>query len=82
MVRRAYKNLIKRFLEAYVVANADTIGDAIGAYMALPDAPYVWKLIWYQFARRISLEGLKRAFLAFLADDPFIRQMLTSAFKK
>lgn len=73
----AFKGMVVRFFtKHWVTANIHVIGDAMACWHTFKEYDFALDLTLWQIKRKISAEGLKSAGWAFLADDPFVRQLL------
>jgi hypothetical protein len=74
-LKQAWNNAIKRFFtEHFISANIHVLADTVAVYYTFADCHFVLDLTLYQISRKLSWDGVKPAIIAFLADDPYVRQ--------
>jgi hypothetical protein len=76
MVKSANKNLLKRFIRTFLEANAHVYADMAAVFYTFRGEPFCMDLVLYQFARKLSWEGVKPTLVTFVLSDPYIKQTL------
>lgn len=73
-MKKANKNLLRRFLASFLSANASVLADIAAIVYTYKDCHFCFNLALYQVTRKLSWEGIKPAIVAFLVTDPYIIQ--------
>jgi hypothetical protein len=73
-MKKATKNLFRRFLKAYISANSHVFADVAAVLYTYQGEPFALDLALYQIRRKLSADGFKSAAFAFVLNDPYMKQ--------